>query len=176
MIINSPKLIDKNTFNQKVLKNIEPKLNKVLNTYGHTVLYKFDQNTKEWDFTDTSGPLFILECYDGYKFLIINRKNPKNFTCDLQNLKIKFQEDFVLFKTQGKVYGLWFYDVKEGQDFIENIEKCKKIPLKSDLSYEDIFKFKKEEIHTLRDLQNVLINKIQDKEFLQKLYKKVKFE
>lgn len=176
MIINSSKLRDKNSFNENVLKNFEPKLNSILHTYGHTVLYKFDTFSQKWNLTEKNGPLFILECDDGYKIFLLNRKNPENFHLQVNNIKMKIQESFVFIKMKGEIYGLWFYDTKEGDHFLETIEKLKKIPLKTDFTFEELFNFKKNEIHTLRDLQIGLQKKIDDKEFLLKLFKKIKFE
>lgn len=103
--------------NVAALKRVDPYVKSLLETAAHVALYTFNANDNEWEKTDIEGALFVYsrtgEPYNN--ILIMNRLNMKNLIEPVtQGLDLQLQDPFLLYRnTQGKIYGIWFYDKEE---------------------------------------------------------------
>uniref|UniRef100_A0A1B6CJ42 mRNA-decapping enzyme C-terminal domain-containing protein n=1 Tax=Clastoptera arizonana TaxID=38151 RepID=A0A1B6CJ42_9HEMI len=103
--------------NVAALKRVDPYVKTILETAAHVALYTFNASDNEWEKTEIEGALFVCS-RTGEPFnniLIMNRLNMKNLIEPITlGLELQVQNPFLLYRnTQGKIFGIWFYDKEE---------------------------------------------------------------
>lgn len=115
--------------NNQVLRRIDPAFRRVMLSAAHVAIYRLNK-TKQWERCDVEGAMFVYErappsmpAPSQYRIICINRRNPKNFSENLErgdtsDIEI-LQEKMVSFGMNGALYGVWFYVAEEVKHFYE---------------------------------------------------------
>lgn len=112
--------------NMLVLRRWCPDLQSILAIAPFAVLYIFSPDTQAWEKCETQGSLFLcqLQSYDStprYRVIILNRKNPENWTFDVETSdSIEVTEEYVIVQKTDEdggeqIYGIWIFSDGESK-------------------------------------------------------------
>ena len=110
--------------NLKTLKLKNPKINEILVTIKHVVLYEFIEN--EWKKMDIEGTLFLCKSQPNeYQLIVLNRLSMLDFTMII-NIDFKFEllGEYLMFQLNDKVVGLWIFGSNSLGLLSDSIQKC----------------------------------------------------
>ncbi len=146
-------LLHRQTLNYNVLARYDPKINQLLYTSSHCVVYKYASATEEWEKSDYQGVLMLysrnydrlndpantqkgnLDSY-AYGIVVLNRSSPANFSIGviprtvsvarrLIEMEAYISGEYLIVKnSEGKTYGLWIFDEKDRQPLTSMLEFC----------------------------------------------------
>ncbi|KAI7874830.1 hypothetical protein K492DRAFT_174099 [Lichtheimia hyalospora FSU 10163] len=116
--------------NLTVLKRHDPSISDICDQSPHAVVYKFSRDKNSWDKMGMEGVLFLVhrETSPKYALCILNRISMDNFWLYLSDIvDISLNEEFVMCQTsEGKACGLWLFEEKDRQRFVDRILQLRK--------------------------------------------------
>lgn len=103
--------------NLAALQRVDSHILQIIDNASQVALYKFNQQSSEWEKTEIEGTFFIFlrSVSPEYGFIVMNRLSTTNLIETISaDLEFQLQSPFLLYKNSaGKIYGIWFYDETE---------------------------------------------------------------
>jgi hypothetical protein len=129
----------KNAINLNVLKRHDHSIHTIIDTTSHVVLYDFTQN--QWKKRGVEGTLFLYERSKEPKhgFLILNRVGLDNLQVDLKELQIQPSGEYLMYKVQDAVYGLWIFGKDDRERLYFHLEEIMRKPSLQQVTLEEIW-------------------------------------
>jgi len=104
-------------YNLGVLKRRDAAITRILDMAGHVVLYKFNEDTKQWDRKNVEGSLFVVErsTEPSHQFVVLNRLSSENLVESInENFQTELTDQFLLYRNlNAEILGVWFYSPPE---------------------------------------------------------------
>lgn len=108
-------------FNMSVLKRMDEDILEILYSATHVAVYEFDTGRKSWRRSDIEGTLFLVKRCSAPRFrmIVVNSKRIDNFMEEVDgSLECEVLQTFLLYtKGNNQLYGIWFYDEKNCEEF-----------------------------------------------------------
>lgn len=108
-------------FNMGVLKRMDEDIIEILYSATHVAVYEFDTARKSWRRSDIEGTLFLVKRCSAPRFrmIVVNSKRIDNFTEEVNgSLECEVLQTFLLYtKGNNQLYGIWFFDEKNCEEF-----------------------------------------------------------
>ena len=113
--------------NLRPLQRIDPLTQSVLFTGKHTVLYRLDRHSEQWERDNVEGPFFIVSrsAAPYYQLVILNRLGLDAWLLPLlADTRHELQEEQYLFIQSGAdVVGVWFYEQSDAQQAAQRLQQ-----------------------------------------------------
>ena len=113
--------------NLRPLQRIDPLIQSVLWTGKHTVLYRLDRHSEQWERDNVEGPFFVVERSAAplYQLVILNRLGLEAWLLPLlADTRFELQEGHYLFIQSGAdVVGVWFYEPSDAQQAADTLQQ-----------------------------------------------------
>ena len=104
-------------YNLGVLKRRDAAITRILDMAGHVVLYKFNEDTKQWDRKNVEGSLFVVERSTDplHQFVVLNRLSSENLVESInEDFQTELNDQFLLYRNlNAEILGVWFYSAPE---------------------------------------------------------------
>ncbi|XP_075237264.1 decapping mRNA 1 [Lycorma delicatula] len=121
--------LSESRMNVAALTRVDPYVKDIVETAAHVALYTFNGDDNEWEKTEVEGALFVYS-RSGQPFhniIIMNRLNTNNFVEPVtQELDLHIQDPFLLYRTRGGIFCIWFYDKEECSRIATALQKLVK--------------------------------------------------
>ena len=108
-------------FNMSVLKRMDEDILEILYSATHVAVYEFDTTRKSWKRSDIEGTLFLVKRCSAPRFrmIVVNSKRIDNFMEEVDgSLECEVLQTFLLYtRGNNQLYGIWFYDEKNCEEF-----------------------------------------------------------
>lgn len=114
-------------FNLVVLQRIDSQILEILYSATHVAVYEFDTKGKYWKRSNIEGTLFLVKRHvqPRCQIIVMNGKGTENF-CEAVDgsLETEMLDTFLLYtKGNNQLYGIWFYEDKNCDEFAEYLNK-----------------------------------------------------
>lgn len=117
-------------FNLSVLKRMDEDILEILYSATHVAVYEFDTSRKSWRRSDIEGTLFLVKRCSAPRFrmIVLNSKRIDNFTEEVDgSLECEVLQTFLLYtKGNNQLYGIWFYDERNCEEFGQYLKRIVK--------------------------------------------------
>lgn len=117
-------------FNLSVLKRMDEDILEILYSANHVAVYEFDTSRKSWRRSDIEGTLFLVKRCSAPRFrmIVLNSKRIDNFTEEVDgSLECEVLQTFLLYtKGNNQLYGIWFYDERNCEEFGQYLKRIVK--------------------------------------------------
>ena len=104
-----------------VLKRMDEDILEILYSATHVAVYEFDTTRKSWKRSDIEGTLFLVKRCSAPRFrmIVVNSKRIDNFMEEVDgSLECEVLQTFLLYtRGNNQLYGIWFYDEKNCEEF-----------------------------------------------------------
>ena len=104
-------------YNLSVLKKRDAAIKELLDTAGHVVMYRFNEEKQSWDRKNVEGSLFVVErtAVPTHQFVVLNRLSSENLVEDInEDFQMELTEQFLLYRNSAQeINGIWFYSPTE---------------------------------------------------------------
>ena len=111
--------------NLRPLQRIDPLTRSVLFTGKHSVLYRLERRSEQWERDNVEGPFFITQraATPTFALVILNRLGLDSWTMPLHaDTRLELQEEHYVFIQSGAdVVGVWFYESSDAQQAAEQL-------------------------------------------------------
>ncbi|KAI9490769.1 hypothetical protein BDB00DRAFT_874942 [Zychaea mexicana] len=122
--------VKRQTLNLTVLQRHDPSIIDICDQSPHAVVYKFIQDKNSWDKMGVEGVLFLVKRQTAptYALFILNRLSMDNFCLYLSDIRdLSLADEFLICQTsEGKACGLWLFEEKDRQRFLDRILQLRK--------------------------------------------------
>lgn len=123
-------LVDKTraqVFNLAVLQRLDDQIQEILYSATHVAVYEFDTKGKYWKRSNIEGTLFLVKrrSQPRCQIMVLNGKGTDNFYEEVDgSLETEMLDTFLLYtKGNNQLYGIWFYEDKNCDEFAEYLNK-----------------------------------------------------
>ncbi|GMH43225.1 hypothetical protein BSKO_11147 [Bryopsis sp. KO-2023] len=114
-------------FNLAVLQRIDAQIQEILYSATHVAVYEFDTKGKYWKRSNIEGTLFLVkrQVQPRCQIIVMNGKGTENFYEVVDgSLETEMLDTFLLYtKGNNQLYGIWFYEDKNCDEFAEYLNK-----------------------------------------------------
>ena len=104
-----------------VLKRMDEDILEILYSATHVAVYEFDTSRRSWKRSDIEGTLFLVKRCSAPRFrmIVVNSKRIDNFMEEVDgSLECEVLQTFLLYtRGNNQLYGIWFYDEKNCEEF-----------------------------------------------------------
>ena len=113
--------------NLRPLQRIDPLTQSVVFTGKHSVLYRLDRHSEQWERDNVEGPFFIVQrsASPVYQLVILNRLGLDAWLLPLHSdTRFELQEDHYLFiQSAADVVGVWFFERSDAQQAAHTLQQ-----------------------------------------------------
>lgn len=102
--------------NLAALQRVDSTVTEIIDNASQVALYKFGAATNGWEKTEIEGALFVFAWSKNprHGFIVMNRLSTTNLLQEItQDVEFQAQSPFLLYKSNGGIFCVWFYDAKE---------------------------------------------------------------
>ncbi len=113
--------------NLRPLQRLDPLTQAVLFTGKHTVLYRLDRLSEQWERDNVEGPFFLVQrsAAPFHSLVILNRLSLDPWVLPLQaDMRFELQEAHYLFiQSAAGVVGVWFYEQSDAEQAADSLTR-----------------------------------------------------
>lgn len=102
--------------NLAALQRVDSAVTEIIDNASQVALYRFGAATNGWEKTEIEGALFVFAWSKTprHGFIVMNRLSTTNLLQVItQDVEFQTQSPFLLYKSNGGIFCVWFYDAKE---------------------------------------------------------------
>lgn len=102
--------------NLAALQRVDSAVTEIIDNASQVALYKFGAATNGWEKTEIEGALFVFAWSKNprHGFIVMNRLSTTNLLQVItQDVEFQTQSPFLLYKSNGGIFCVWFYDARE---------------------------------------------------------------
>eukprot|EP00516_Mucochytrium_quahogii_P003453 CAMPEP_0203759198 /NCGR_PEP_ID=MMETSP0098-20131031/12178_1 /ASSEMBLY_ACC=CAM_ASM_000208 /TAXON_ID=96639 /ORGANISM=" , Strain NY0313808BC1" /LENGTH=292 /DNA_ID=CAMNT_0050652009 /DNA_START=154 /DNA_END=1032 /DNA_ORIENTATION=- len=111
--------------NLRMVQRFDKEAESIVEQTLFVAVYRYQEDGGSWERESIEGPLFLLErgVEPKYSLLVVNRASATNFLkCIRGDFEFDDTGDYLMFRCEDGVYGLWFPDVEEKKKISQRIE------------------------------------------------------